>query len=86
MFAPKATLILALFLAILAGSADLMSVSLTKVKGGSIVALITPMTASNEIDLPKLMKLLQWHAIEGTDGVVILGTTGGDKLDFNAVP
>ena len=66
-----------LIAAILAMVASSMSTSLMKVTGGSVVALITPMTSTNEVDLSKLSKLLQWHAKEGTNGVVILGTTGG---------
>eukprot|EP00600_Ochromonadales_sp_CCMP1393_P005755 CAMPEP_0174955356 /NCGR_PEP_ID=MMETSP0004_2-20121128/937_1 /TAXON_ID=420556 /ORGANISM="Ochromonas sp., Strain CCMP1393" /LENGTH=295 /DNA_ID=CAMNT_0016203277 /DNA_START=308 /DNA_END=1195 /DNA_ORIENTATION=+ len=46
------------------------------VVGGSVVALVTPMTADNKIDFPKFVELLQWHVKEGTDGAVILGTTG----------
>lgn len=34
------------------------------------------MTSSNQIDYPKFIELLQWHMKEGTDGAVILGTTG----------
>jgi hypothetical protein len=51
---------------------------LMSVKGGSVVALVTPMTASNDVDLPKFTKLLEWHLAQGTDGAVILGTTGGN--------
>ena len=43
---------------------------------GSLVALVTPMTESGAVDIPTLRELLQWHKAEGTDGVVILGTTG----------
>ncbi len=43
---------------------------------GSIVALVTPMTSTNAIDYDKLIDLLNWHVSEGSDGVVILGTTG----------
>ena len=43
---------------------------------GSLVALATPMLESGGIDVPTLRKLLQWHLQEGTDGIVILGTTG----------
>jgi hypothetical protein len=35
------------------------------VKGGSVVALVTPMTENNEIDFPKFESLLQWHVKEG---------------------
>lgn len=43
---------------------------------GSIVAVVTPMNADGRIDYPCLRKLLDWHLAEGTDGVVIVGTTG----------
>jgi hypothetical protein len=35
------------------------------VKGGSIVALVTPMTVDNAIDYGKLESLLRWHMAEG---------------------
>jgi hypothetical protein len=47
-----------------------------EVGGGSYVALVTPMTPSGAVDEPTLRALLQWHAASGTDGVVVLGTTG----------
>lgn len=53
-----------------------LAMNLKPVVGGSVVALVTPMTAKNEIDYPKLVELLEWHVKEGTDGAVILGTTG----------
>ena len=43
---------------------------------GSIVAIVTPMTADGALDLPRLKSLIDWHVDEGTDGVVIVGTTG----------
>lgn len=43
---------------------------------GSIVALVTPMNSNGEIDQPKLEKLVEWHIKEGTDGIVVVGTTG----------
>jgi len=43
---------------------------------GSIVAIVTPMSASGEIDFPALTKLVEWHIAEGTDGIVAVGTTG----------
>lgn len=49
---------------------------MVQVGGGSIVALVTPMENDKRIDYKKLTELLEWHKIEGTDGVVILGTTG----------
>ena len=43
---------------------------------GSLVALTTPMKENGDVDIPTLRKLLQWHKEEGTNGIVILGTTG----------
>eukprot|EP00321_Phaeocystis_globosa_P016859 CAMPEP_0118843938 /NCGR_PEP_ID=MMETSP1162-20130426/84292_1 /TAXON_ID=33656 /ORGANISM="Phaeocystis Sp, Strain CCMP2710" /LENGTH=170 /DNA_ID=CAMNT_0006776045 /DNA_START=15 /DNA_END=524 /DNA_ORIENTATION=+ len=43
---------------------------------GSLVALATPMKENGDVDIPTLRKVLQWHKKEGTDGIVILGTTG----------
>lgn len=44
--------------------------------GGSIVAIVTPMHEDGSIDYPALKALLDWHVAEGTNGVVIVGTTG----------
>jgi len=41
-----------------------------------MVAVVTPMTAAGEIDLQAWERLLQWHAQQGTDAVVMVGTTG----------
>jgi 4-hydroxy-tetrahydrodipicolinate synthase len=43
---------------------------------GSIVAIATPMQADGSLDLPGLRTLIDWHIAEGTDGIVIVGTTG----------
>jgi 4-hydroxy-tetrahydrodipicolinate synthase len=43
---------------------------------GSIPAIITPMQDDGSLDLPGLQRLLDWHISEGTDGVVIVGTSG----------
>ena len=43
---------------------------------GSLVALVTPMKDDGKVDIPCLRELLQWHLNEGTDGIVVLGTTG----------
>lgn len=42
---------------------------------GSIVALITPMLENGEIDFDALKKLVHWHIEQGTNGLVVLGTT-----------
>lgn len=42
---------------------------------GSGVALVTPFT-NNGVNYPKLQELIEWHIQEGTDAIVICGTTG----------
>ncbi|MDR5586739.1 MULTISPECIES: 4-hydroxy-tetrahydrodipicolinate synthase [Clostridium] len=42
---------------------------------GSGVALVTPFN-DNGIDYDKLQDLLEWHVKEGTDSIIICGTTG----------
>ena len=49
--------------------------NMTKIQG-SLVAIVTPMHADGSLDLPCLRKLIDWHISEGTDGIVIVGTTG----------
>ena len=43
---------------------------------GSIVALVTPMSAAGDIDEPQLARLIEFHLQAGTEGFVIAGTTG----------
>ena len=43
---------------------------------GSIVALVTPMTPSGDVDRAALDALIAWHLDSGTDGIVPMGTTG----------
>lgn len=43
---------------------------------GSIVAIVTPMREDGSLDFPGLRKLIDWHIAEGTDSIVIVGTTG----------
>ncbi len=43
---------------------------------GSIVAIVTPMRATGEVDFDALTRLVEWHIGEGTDGIVAVGTTG----------
>ncbi len=38
--------------------------------------MVTPMTEAGEIDLQAWEGLLQWHAQQGTDVIVVVGTTG----------
>lgn len=42
---------------------------------GSAVAIVTPFH-NNKVDFQKLKELLEWHINEGTDAIVICGTTG----------
>lgn len=43
---------------------------------GSIPALISPMHDDGRLDLDGFKRLLDWHIGEGTDAVVVVGTTG----------
>jgi len=43
---------------------------------GSMVAIVTPMTADGGLDWPAWDRLLDFHLREGTDGIVVAGTTG----------
>jgi len=43
---------------------------------GSIVAIVTPMFEDGSLDKDGLRKLIDWHVAEGTDAMVIVGTTG----------
>ena len=43
---------------------------------GSIVAIVTPMHEDGRLDLARFKSLIDWHIAEGTDGVVVVGTTG----------
>ena len=43
---------------------------------GSMVALITPMTATGEVDEAALEALVAFHLENGTDAIVAVGTTG----------
>jgi 4-hydroxy-tetrahydrodipicolinate synthase len=48
----------------------------TNMASGSLVAIVTPMTDNGALDLDALRRLVDWHIAEGTDGIVIVGTTG----------
>jgi 4-hydroxy-tetrahydrodipicolinate synthase len=43
---------------------------------GSLVALITPMSADGAVDLDAFAKFVDWQIAEGTNGIVPVGTTG----------
>jgi len=51
---------------------------------GSIVAIVTPMHEDGSLDLDAFRKLIDWHIAEGTDGIVVVGTTGeSPTVDFD---
>jgi 4-hydroxy-tetrahydrodipicolinate synthase len=43
---------------------------------GSLVAIVTPMHEDGRLDPDAFKKLIDWHVAEGTDGIVVVGTTG----------
>ena len=43
---------------------------------GSLVALVTPFDTHNRVDYGALKRLIEFHVAEGSDGLVIAGTTG----------
>jgi 4-hydroxy-tetrahydrodipicolinate synthase len=43
---------------------------------GSLVALVTPMLPDGGLDLDGFRRLVDWHVEAGTDGLVVVGTTG----------
>lgn len=49
---------------------------MTNLPKGSIVALITPFHEDGTINFEKLKELIEWHIVNKTDGILILGTTG----------
>ena len=50
---------------------------------GSLVAIVSPMLEDGSLDLDALRQLIDWHIAEGTDGIVVVGTTGeSPTVDF----
>jgi 4-hydroxy-tetrahydrodipicolinate synthase len=50
---------------------------------GSLVAIVTPMRDDGALDLDAFRRLIDWHIREGTDGIVVVGTTGeSPTVDF----
>src|SRR5256886_17456418 len=43
---------------------------------GSLVAIVTPMRPDGAVDLEAWARLLEFHLANGTNGVVVGGTTG----------
>jgi len=51
---------------------------------GSLVAIVTPMQEDGALDLDAFRRLIDWHIQEGTDGIVVVGTTGeSPTVDFD---
>jgi 4-hydroxy-tetrahydrodipicolinate synthase len=51
---------------------------------GSVVALVTPMFEDGRLDIPALNALIEFHIAQGSDGIVIVGTTGeSPTVDFD---
>jgi 4-hydroxy-tetrahydrodipicolinate synthase len=50
---------------------------------GSLVAIVTPMRENGALDFEAFGALIDWHIAEGTDGIVVVGTTGeSPTVDF----
>lgn len=43
---------------------------------GSLVAIVTPMFEDGRLDFARFKALIDWHVGEGTDGIVVVGTSG----------
>ncbi|MCG8415678.1 MAG: 4-hydroxy-tetrahydrodipicolinate synthase [Pseudomonadales bacterium] len=43
---------------------------------GSLVAIVTPMRPDGSLDLDAFNQLIDWHIDSGTNGIVVVGTTG----------
>jgi 4-hydroxy-tetrahydrodipicolinate synthase len=51
---------------------------------GSLVAIVTPMLDDGALDLDAFRKLIDWHIEQGSDGIVVVGTTGeSPTVDFD---
>jgi len=51
---------------------------------GSLVAIVTPMLETGSLDFERFKSLIDWHISEGTDGIVVVGTTGeSPTVDFD---
>jgi 4-hydroxy-tetrahydrodipicolinate synthase len=51
---------------------------------GSLVAIVTPMHEDGRLDIGRFRSLIDWHIGEGTDGIVVVGTTGeSPTVDFD---
>ncbi|NVK87819.1 MAG: 4-hydroxy-tetrahydrodipicolinate synthase [Gammaproteobacteria bacterium] len=53
---------------------------------GSLVAIVTPFTATGEVDYSAYRSLVEWHVAAGTAGIVVAGTTGeASSLSFDEI-
>lgn len=51
---------------------------------GSLVAIATPMLDDGRLDFARFQDLIDFHVAEGTDGIVVVGTTGeSPTVDFD---
>jgi len=51
---------------------------------GSLVAIVTPMLEDGSLDHARFKSLIDWHVAEGTQGIVVVGTTGeSPTVDFD---
>ena len=51
---------------------------------GSLVAIVTPMFEDGGLDIARFKSLIDWHIAEGTDGIVVVGTSGeSPTVDFD---
>ena len=51
---------------------------------GSLVAIVSPMLEDGTVDFDAFRRLIDWHIAEGTDGIVVVGTTGeSPTVDFD---
>jgi len=51
---------------------------------GSLVAIVTPMFEDGVLDIARFKSLIDWHIAEGTDGIVVVGTSGeSPTVDFD---
>jgi 4-hydroxy-tetrahydrodipicolinate synthase len=51
---------------------------------GSLVAIVTPMLEDGSLDFARFKSLIDWHVAEGTQGIVVVGTTGeSPTVDFD---
>lgn len=51
---------------------------------GNLVAIVTPMDENGELDLARFSALIDFHIAQGTNGIVVVGTTGeSPTVDFD---